>query len=594
MGFLDRYNEELGALRRRAGAFARKHPKIAGRLRMTPETVDDPHVERMLQGFAFSAARVRQKLDDDFPELTDALLEALYPQYLAPIPSMSVVRLEPAAALDEVLHLPRGFDVTTEAVRGDRCIYRTAMPLELAPVPVEGAKLQRAPFAAPEATHLKARSCLSIELRTPIGFGELEGWNPVFHVRGPLGEAARLFEHVRNGTLGVALAPHADVPPAEVAWLSADAIEPVGFEEEEAALPFPPRSFPGFRLLTEFFALPEKFLFFRVRLPRGLARFGGRLTLFVYGGPNPDRLIPLVGAETFDLHCAPVVNLFPQRAEPIHVDRTRHEYDIVTDSRFHATREVHSVKRVMLTGGNGRTEEVLPFFGRRPLTAENRAGVFWQHKRIVEEDGIAISRLALVDLSLNAATPQDNTVASVDAMCLNRTLPEQLPFGGGQPYLSVSQHADRIARAEMLLAPTPTTRFDRGDGATWRLLAHLALNHLALTAGDPELLRDMLRLYDYRGVQETGTLIDALSAVESERGTARLPDGSVVSGVDVSVTFDGDLLDRGQAYLVGSVLSRFLGLYASINTFSRLTVRLSGIVTPVVRFEPRTASEALL
>ena len=248
----------------------------------------------------------------------------------------------------------------------------------------------------------------------------------------------------------------------------------------------------------------------------------------------------------------------------------------------------------MLTGARGGQEEARPFFGRKPLSAENRSKVFWQHKREIEEDGVPISRLAFVDLSLNASTPNDRTVASIDTTCLNRTLPELLPFGGGQPYLSVGPVGGQAASARMLLAPTPTTRFDRDEGSTWRLVSHLSLNHLALTGGDPDLLRDMLRLYDYRGVQETGVLIEAITEVASARATARLADGSVVNGVDVTITFDEALVDRGQAFLMGSVLSHFLGLYASINTFSRLTVRLSNVSVPVVRFPPRTAEETLL
>ena len=595
MGFLERYNDELTALRRRAGAFAAKHPKIAGRLRMTPDTVDDPHVERMLQGFAYSAARVRQKLEDDFPELTDTLLEALYPQYLAPIPSMSVVAFEPSTTLDEMARLPRGFEVQTEMVRGDRCAYRTTLDIDLAPVRVAGCALERPPFRAPPAPHLNARSCFSLSLEPTggVGFGEMDGWEPTLFLRGPVPDAARLYELLLNRTLGVAVAPHADADPAEVTWLPPSAIEAVGFAEDEAALPFPPRSFPGFRLLTEFFALPEKFLFVRLRVGDALARVrDGRASVYVYGDANPEPMLRSVNAEAVALHCAPVMNLFAQHAEPIHVDRTRHEYDIVPDARHHATREVHSVRRVTLSRGNGSVE-VSPFFGQRVASPERRAGVHWQHKRVVEEDGVATSRLALVDLTLNAATPDTEGVASVETLCLHRTLPELLPFGGGQPYLSVRGNAERIARATMLLAPTPTTRFDRGEGATWRLLAHLSLNHLALTSGDPELLRDMLRLYDYRGARETGALIESLASVTSERATARLPDGSVVGGVDVAVTFDGSV-DRGQAFLIGQVLSRFLGLYASINTFSRLTVYLAGIALPVARFEPRTAAEPLL
>jgi type VI secretion system protein ImpG len=204
------------------------------------------------------------------------------------------------------------------------------------------------------------------------------------------------------------------------------------------------------------------------------------------------------------------------------------------------------------------------------------------------------SKLCLVDLSLNAASIDSHTVASVTTLCINRGLPEALPFGGGQPYLNPAEKADQIGALSMLLPPSHTTRFDQGDGSYWRLISHLSLNHLPLTGNDPELLRDMLRLYDFRQSQETSVLIDAITRIECKRANARLADGSVVNGVDIMLVFDDGTIDAGQAYLFGQVLSHFLGLYASINTFSRLTVRLSGITLPIARFEPRTADEVML
>lgn len=596
--FLNWYNGELSALKKRASRFAEKHPKIAGRLRLTGDAVDDPHVERIIQGFAYSAARIRQKLEDDFPELTDTLLEALYPQYLAQIPSMSIVKIEGSGGLDGLTRINSGFAIETEAVRGDKCNYQTTQMVALAPIEIKACSLQKPPFQMPPAPDLNVRSCLSIKLdvNTRIeSLAELALDELCFFIKAPFATATSLYELILNQSLGVSIGAH--VNDADAMRLPLKNLMPVGFENETAILPFPKRSFPGFRLLTEFFALPEKFLFFKLTgLKPALARItGNSFHIFFYLNAPADKLQKAVDVNTFDLHCTPIINLFPQRSEPIHIDQTSHEYDIVPDSRRNSTREIYSVVDVAISDSEGKKLKVYPFFGRKPATTDYRSSVYWQHKRVPDNEGKALtSKLCLVDLALNAAMLDTHTVASVSTLCINRGLPEALPFGGGQPYMKPIEKHDQIGKVSMLLPPSHTTRFDHGDGSYWRLISHLSLNHLPLTGNDPEMLRDMLRLYDFRQSQETSVLIDAIIKIECKRSNARLRDGSIVNGVDILIVFDDATVDAGQAYLFGQVLSHFLGLYSSINTFSRLTIRLSGITLPIVKFEPRTADEVLL
>lgn len=596
--FLAWFDTELTALRKRASRFALKHPKIAGRLRMTADGIDDPHAERMIQSFAYSAARIRQKLDDDFPELTDTLLEALYPQYLAQIPSMSVLKIDPADRMDEVETLPAGFAVDTEPLRGDRCRFRTTQSVTLAPLAIGDCKLQQPPFAAPPAPDLTARSCLAVTLvkqRTQMSFADLDLDELVFFIKAPFATAANLYELLLNQALGIAVGAHSD--DLNAVRMPPSALQPTAFEPGTAMLPFPQRSFPGFRLLTEFFALPEKFLFFRVTgLRKALARISGdTVSLYFYLRAPAQQLAKAVDANSLDIHCTPLINLFQQRAEPIHIDQTRHDYDVVPDARRNSTREIHSIVDVSLSTQDGKRVRIHPFFGRKPASTEDSGSAFWAHKRVPNEDGTAFtSQLSFVDMNLNATTVDRYSVATVSSLCINRSLPELLPFGGGQPFLKAVENSDNIGRLSMLRPPTPTARFDREGGSYWRLISSLSLNHLPLTDGDPELLKDMLRLYDFRQAQETRVMIEAIMSVTSIASTARLNDGAIAKGIDITITFDDSTVDRGLAYLFGTVLSHFFGLYSSINTFSRLTVKLSGTVLPVVRFPPRTTGEVLM
>ena len=277
-GFLDKYNDELYALRKRASRFAAAFPKIAGRLRMTGDVADDPHVERLIQSFAYSAARVRQKLDDEFPELSDSLLETLYPHYLAPLPSMSVVQFEPGATLATVQRLARHSEILAEPINGESCRFRTTQDVEITPLAISGATLSGQPIDAPFSTaSAGAASCLRISLRTtsprPSTFQEMGLAKLQLFISSAWQQATALYELLANNCVGMALARHADDPQA--VFLPANNLKPSGFARDQAMLPYPPNSFDGYRLLTEFFALPQKFLFIDID---GLDRWpGGRL-----------------------------------------------------------------------------------------------------------------------------------------------------------------------------------------------------------------------------------------------------------------------------------------------------------------------------
>lgn len=582
-GFLQRYAEELGALKRRAARFAQGHPKIAGRLRISGEQVDDPHVERMVQSFAFAAARVRQKLDDEFPELTGSMLETLYPHYLAPVPSTMMVRVHPVAGLDSVQTLPRLSEISCEPIEEERCRFRTTQALEIVPLRIARAGLQGRPIEAPLAPHLGAAAALriAVEPLAPVpSVAHLDLKSLRFHIAAPLREAARLHELILNHTLGIALARHAD--DREPVFLPPTALSAGGFEAEEGMLPYPPASFSGYRLLTEFFTLPQKFLFFDLD---GLDRWpGDRLEIFFYLDRADAGLERAVGEDTFVLNAAPAVNLFAQRAEPIVVDGRRTEYALVPDARRHRTREVYTVQGVTLTDRAGTRREAPAFFEGGSTTVPA-----WQLRRSFDDlDGTSDATIAF------AGEGDGELVAGIDTLCLNRDLPERLPFGGGHPHLSLVDPSASVSRIEALSAPTPATRFSGAEDRHWRLVSHLNLNHLSLASGDGTALKEMLRLYVLPERREANLMIDAIVGVEAKPAVSRVAGGGMVPGTDVHLTFEPGLIERGTAYLFASVIDRFLGLYGSINSFTRLTAEMRGQAEPVARFRARIAERPLL
>ncbi len=591
-GFLDKYNDELYALRKRASRFAAAFPKIAGRLRMTGDVADDPHVERLIQSFAYSAARVRQKLDDEFPELSDSLLETLYPHYLAPLPSMSVVQFEPGATLATVQRLARHSEILAEPINGESCRFRTTQDVEITPLAISGATLSGQPIDAPFSTaSAGAASCLRISLRTtsprPSTFQEMGLAKLQLFISSAWQQATALYELLANNCVGLALARHADDPQA--VFLPANNLKPSGFARDQAMLPYPPNSFDGYRLLTEFFALPQKFLFIDID---GLDRWsGGDCELYIYLKTADARLERMVSAKDLVLNASPVINLFQQSCEPLSLDGTRTEYRLLPDARRQRTREIYSVENVQLTTRDGQVEKTSPFFGRTQKS--NGSNVFWQtYRRFDEDDASSDTDIAFVDEKRGPLGPID-IVASVDTLCINRELPSQLPFGGGHPYLQLSAGNEAVQSIHALMPPTPAIRMNERTAREWRLISHLLLNHLSLFDNGGAPLKDILSLYAFRDSPETRQLVDSISNVEAQNSHARLG-SAMVPGTDVTVEFDPSLIDRAAAYVFANVLNHFFGLYTSINSFTRLTVTMRGHSEPIARWPARAADRPLL
>lgn len=586
-GFLQRYSQELSALRRRAARFAAAHPKIAGRLRLSAETADDPHVERLVQSFAFVTARVRQKLDDEFPELTGGLLETLYPHYLAPIPAMMLLGFTPAAGLQSLQRIARHTEIECEAVENENCRFRTTQELVLAPLTLTAVRLQSQPIEAPLAPRLKAAACLRLSLRPHEGVAlDKLGLSTLrFQILAPWRDATALYELVHNHACGIALARHADDPQA--LFLPASQIKPVGFAPEEGMLPYPATSFAGYRLLSEFFALPQKFLAFEIG---GLATWAGEtLEIFIYLDQPLPALERQLGAESLAINTVPAINLFCDRTEPISLDGTRTEYTLVPDARQHATREVHSVTQVHLSDGAGYSARAAPFFAGR-----GESGVTWQLQRHFDPlDGSSEASIALID-RVPVREARGKLTASLETLVLNRDLPARLPYGGGRPQMTLVNRIDAVTTVSALSAPTPVLRFADDEERHWRLASHLNLNHLSLLGGDGAALKEMLRLYVQSDRRDINLLIDAIVGLDSRAAMARVGGGAMVPGSEIDLTFDPGRIEPGSAYLFAMVLDRFFGLYGSINSFTRLRVTMKGQDEPLADFPARYAERPLL
>jgi type VI secretion system protein ImpG len=606
------YERELTALRQLGKEFADQYPKVARRLALAGDVVADPHVERLIESFAFLAGRIRLKLDDEFPEITAALLGLLYPHYLRPVPSMTVVQLRIDHAEGSITDrqvVLAGSRLLSRPVRGMPCQFRTCYPVELWPIrlveaacePVESSPFGRRARDAVAVVRLRFE-CFEGLTFAGLGIDRLrlfldgEGW--LSH---------GLHELLLSCAQGLVLRD-GDTAGARPLELSATSIRPVGFAPDEGLLDYGSRSFLGYRLLTEYFCLPEKFLFVDlVGLDAAAqAGFGARLDVAIPIAEfeRAERLPQLqqaVQRDNFRLGCTPAVNLFRQTAEPIRLDHRRTEYPVLPDARRRWGTEVYAIDAVRRVRTSGRREEevdVPALYGLSHANSDEELGLYWCERRrpaVGRDDEGTDVFISLVDKTLAPAAPGDDTLA-IEVTCTNRDLPARLPFGGGVGDFEL-EAAGAVARVAVLRKPTSTLRPDLRGGMQWRLISHLSLNHLSIVDGGRDALLEILSLYNIGDSLTGRRQIGGITAVAATPDLARIGPpryGAFCRGVAVEIAFDEDQYVGGSAYLLAAVLERFLGLYAAVNSFTRLTARSKQRERVLAAWPPRTGDKFLL
>jgi type VI secretion system protein ImpG len=574
---LQYYREELSYLRRMGGAFAQRFPAVAARLELGPDVVPDPHVERLIESFAFLTARIRRNLDASLPEITTALLDLLYPNYIAPLPSITVARFEvdpKQGKLTEGYLLPKHTPVFAESTQGGpapRTLrFRTGYPVTLWPVEVEHAS-----FESPDAFDFldyatDVASVLRIRLRCTAGsFRDLSLRDLRFYLNGDARIVSTLYELIFAHARGVAFLGDAG---GRAVRRPPTVINAVGFGANEDILPVAPNSHPGYWLLQEYFSFPAKFNFVDITgIDPSIA--GERMDVLILLDHGPAERTP-VDADTFVLGATPIVNLFTKSAEPIRIDHLKPEYRIVPDQRRESSTEIHSILRVAAQpDGASETVPFQPFFSFQHDAAATEKRAFWYARRQASSRANvpgSETMLSLVDLDFNPTLPGTQSVY-VHALCTNRHLAQQLPTGA-QLQIEI---AAPVARITALHKPTPQLDAPLGGASHWKLVSHLTLNHLSLEGEQGvRTLREMLRLYagdDPLALRQ----ITGVRALETKRIMRRVGHDAwrgFCRGLSVSLTLNEQEFLASSPYLFASVLNRFFAMYAGVNSFVQFRV----------------------
>lgn len=604
---LRHYERELQHLREMGGEFAQEFPKIAGRLGLEGFECADPYVERLLEGFAFMAARVQLKLDAEFPRFAQHLFELVYPHYLAPTPSMAVVQLQPdpaAGTLAGGFVVPRGTALRSLPGRGDQgvCEYRTAHATTLWPLELVQARYQRygGEYGDADLPGIeRVRAGIRLRLRATAGlkFSQLSLDTLRLHLRGSDALPGQLYELLLARAVGViAHPPGAGAAAAQVQTAEA-ALRRVGFADDEALLPFGSQSFQGYRLLQEYFAFPQRYLFVDIAglAPAVRRCSGNELEVVVLLDRADPALERIVEAANFGLHCTPAINLFPRRCDRIHLSDTRPEHQVLPDRTRPLDFEVYRVTKVTGFGTGPDSERSFQsFYASRDRAAADDAAYYQVRRvrRVLSErerhQGARTSYvggetwLSLVDAREAPAATGLRQLA-VEALCTNRDLPLSMPLGVGVTDFTHETGAP-IASIRCVAGPSrPQPPHPEGEAA-WRLVSHLSLNYLSLVdsaasqdGGGAQALRDLLRLYAGSDVAMLRQ-IDGLLSVQAVAVTRRLPIGGPIAfgrGQQIVLTVDEAAFEGSGAFLFGAVLEQFFARYASINSFTETVIRSS-------------------
>ena len=600
------YQDELSHLREHGREFAREHPKIAARLGMEAMEVADPYVERLLEGFAFLTARVQLKLEAEQPRLIAQLLNSMYPNFLAPVPSMAVMRLgvdiaDPNLGRGHVA--PRGSTITSLLPRGQntRCEFRTAMPVTL--WPLEVAQVQYFSHASelplarlPQARPMKGGLRLRLRCGGGLRFDQLPLDRLSLYIDGPDDVAFRLHELVLGCALGTLVLPAAGAGAngdPGVQWRSTASVQPLGHEAHQALLPETLRAFSGHRLLQEVATLPQRLMFFEITdlAARLAAVAAAEVDIFLLFTRGDAALEALVDGRTLALNCTPAINLFERRLDRVTLGPGSWEYHVVPDRARPMDLEVYGIDSVVGHGSEG-TRDFKPLYASHHEAPAEGQGYYTlrraprQPSERQRVQGARVPSYLGEEVFISLADAQHGPYRdslrqlSVVAWVTNRDLPVLLPPGGmaGERAWQLDMPGP-VTAVDCLRGPTrPVSRQPLGD-IGWKLVSQLTQNHLSL--GDDAqaaaaALRDTLRLYGPPNDLAWTQAAEGLRTLQARTVVRRLPLAgplSFGSGTALELEVDEHSFTGGSAFLLGSVLETFFARHAAINSFTQFTLK---------------------
>lgn len=572
------YERELYHLHKLASEFAKAHPSLAP---MLAEQSSDPDVERLLEGTAFLSSLISEKLDNDLPEIIHGLINMVFPHYLRPIPAMTLIKFKPKRSLLETVQVPRGARIDSAPVEGIPCCFTTCYDLDLHPL-----QLTKANYAR------KLGRPSSVNLEFALQGISLQDWDLDclrLHLSSPFAQAANRFELLSNNVQAIRLRP---TNGGSEITLPGSVIKQVGFADRENLLPYPGNAFPTYRILQDYFILPEKFLFLDITgLKRWQNRGKGSRFEIIFELKKQPEVEPDISAEHFQLFVTPAINLFSSSAEPILLDHRQPEYLIRPDWGEPGQYQIYSVQKVTgIEQGTVEKRQYMPFEMFNPQSKSLPVySVRTKHSSLSNRPEMYLS----VAYTGQEAKPNVETL-SLDIMCTNADLAQDLEVGDIN---RATESSPELAEFSNILRPTSTVQPPLDKNMLWRFLSHLYLNYLSIA--EVNSLQEILKIYIFTDTKDRSQVLANTQRVEAIQDlhfehAHRIIKGKVFYGQDITITLDPNgFTDSGDMLLFSSVLDRLLAGYAAINNYTRLIV-LDTRKKELFKWPPRLGERPLL
>lgn len=609
----DYFLREMDYLRMRAKSFADDYPDVAKELRLSEVKSSDPHVELLLQSFAYLSANVRRDMATQANHLPNQVLGVLYPHLIKPIPSMFVVQADVVskeAKFDGVKVLDKGrefyVDIHSSKKGLLRCKMTTSTKTTLRPFDVSDVSFSSIRDVGYDASKMdndsvsnavrKAHTALKLEV-TNLDDKPTAEFGPEslrFYINGEKNRphsAYHLYDLIANDCINIIVKNRSDSEASQYQLLNKNAISWVGFDEEDAVLPFNKGSHSAYRILQEYFLFPEKYLFFDLTGIDG-SKLGKKFDIYFLLSTLPNQNVR-PNADSFSLNAIPLINLYPQRLNSIRLDEEDHEYRLMGDFKHHAYCEVHSLSEVQVIPKEGEPKRAQPYAGiEGDLLHENEC--FYSTR--TEISGLKSVPGTEMYISIHQKAQEyektADDVISIKAKCTNRRLPESLRVGDSLALVGPGP----ISRAKVLTKPTMHMSPSLNNDKPWRLMSNLVLNTSSLEKEGIEILKSILLTYSNENEKSHFSQVDSITDVQCRRIVKHIGKDQwrgLCKGMEVVLEIDIEKFNGTSLHLFGSVLNRFFGLYANVNSFTQFKLILKQ-KKEVFRSWPPLAGEQIL
>jgi type VI secretion system protein ImpG len=557
------YQEELSNLRELAVEFSKAHPALAP---MLAGSSPDPDVERLLEGVAFLTGLLRQKLDDEFPEIIQGLMHLIFPHYLRPVPGASVVVFTPKPNLKQVFNIPAGTELASIPAEGTKCLFNTCYEVEACPLRLAEAALNQSPGQPP-----------TINLVFEMTGMDLESWEADklrFHLGGDYTTAANLYMLLRHYLKNITILSSEGGGAIQ---LDSDYLKPVGFSDDEEMLEYPAQSFSGYRLLQEYFIMPEKFLFLEVHgLNKWKNRGTGSRFRIIFELNELPFAAPPISTNNFLLFATPVINLFRHDAEPVLLDHKKTAYKVFPGGSNKNHFQVYSVESVEgAQRGVAKARKYEPF---ELFSSQHHDQPIYHisHKR---------SNIGnLIDAMISFTYPEEKKLPTTETLsiilkCTNGELVDKIQVGDITQSTATSPE---LLSFTNIRPPTSSVLPPLGKDILWRFLSLYSLNCLPLA--NSENIKALLNLYLFTESRDKASIyanqrrIDGITNIKVSPAD-KLVRGYMMRGQDIELDLRGDhFANDGDMFLFGTVLDEFFSSYANINSFTqfRLEEKIKG------------------